>query len=77
MNWHDHPTPNAIDKVFVSQTETREVHHFVDHYLATHNYTVDESNRRIVRDALKQFPGRAPVKRDDLTTFLDSRFLHK
>ncbi len=77
MSWNDNPTPNAIDKVFVSQTESWEVNHFVDHYLKTNNYTVNENNRRAVRDAIKEFPGRAPVKRADLSTFLDSKFAHK
>ena len=49
------------------------MHHFVKHYLKTTNYTVDENNRRTVRDAIKDFPGRGPVERADLTTFLDSK----
>lgn len=77
MSWNDNPKPNAIDKVFVSQTESWEVHHFVDHYLKTNNYTVDENNRRVVRDTIKEFPGRPPVKRTDLTTFLDSKLSRK
>jgi hypothetical protein len=77
MHWNDNPKPNAIDRVFVSQTESWEVNHFVDHYLRSNNYSVDENNRQIVRDAMKHFPGRAPVKRTDLTAFLDSRFARK
>lgn len=77
MSWQDNPTPNAIDKVFVSQTESWEVHYFVDHYLTSNNYTVDQNNRQIVRDAIKEFPGRAPVKRTDLTAFLDAKFTRK
>lgn len=77
MSWNDNPKPNAIDQVFVSQTESWEVHYFVDHYLRTNNYTVDERNRHIIRDAIQEFPGRAPVKRGDLTTFLDAKFARK
>jgi hypothetical protein len=77
MNWNDNPKPNAIDRVFVSQTESWEVQHFVDHYLSTNNYTMDENNRRIVRDTIKEFPGRPPVKRADLTAFLDTKFARK
>jgi len=77
MSWNDNPKPNAIDKVFVSQSESWEVNHFVDHYLKTNNYNVDENNRRAVRDAMKEFPGRAPVKRADLTTFLDTKFARR
>ena len=77
MSWNDNPKPNAIDKVFVSQTESWEMKYFVDHYLKTNNYTVDENNRGIVRDAINEFQGHPPVKRADLTTFLDAKFTRK
>lgn len=74
MSWDNLTERGPIDRVFVSQTETWEVHYFVDHYLQTNNYDVTDSNRKIVRDAMHAYPGRAPVKRDELTTWLNQRF---
>ncbi len=77
MTWQTHDNPNVrgpVDRVFVSQTEYWEVHYFVDHYLSTHNYTLSDANRQIVHDTMKQYPGRAPIKREDLTNFLNQQF---
>jgi hypothetical protein len=51
MNWNDNPKPNAIDKVFVSQTEPWEIGYFVDHYLKTNGYDLTAGNREAVKQA--------------------------
>jgi hypothetical protein len=76
MSWQDKDKkqPNVINRIFVSETEYCEVDYYVDHYLVTRNYAVSEKHRNIVIAKLKEYPGKAPVKRDDLNTFLDSHF---
>lgn len=77
MNWHDQDNKKQrgnIDRVFVSPTEYYEIHHYIDHYLETNNYKVDDENRQIVRNAINSYSGSIPVKRDDLTVFLNNKF---
>lgn len=76
-DWSKHDNKKyigKIDRIFVSMTEDYEVEYFIDHYLQTHKYTVNNENRNIIAAALEGFPGRAPFKRDDLTQFLDAKF---
>lgn len=77
MSWSNQDNPNyrgTIDRIFVSETEYWELHYFVDHYLKTNSFDVTDSNRSIVREAIKTYPGRAPIKRTDLTVFLNGKF---
>lgn len=74
MNWNAQDNKHyrgPIDRVFVSQTEVYEVSWFIDHYLKTRNYGITEENRKKVGNKMAQYPGRAPVKRDDLAAYLD------
>ncbi|WP_049411979.1 hypothetical protein [Stenotrophomonas maltophilia] len=76
-DWSKHDNKKyigKIDRIFVSMTEDYEVEYFIDHFLETHRYPVNNENRDIVAAALEDFPGRAPFKREDLTKFLVAKF---
>lgn len=75
MNWNTADNKHyrgPIDRVFVSDTESYEVHYYIDHYLQVHNFRVDEPNRKTVADILMRYTGRAPHKRTDLNAFLNA-----
>lgn len=77
MTWQNQDNKNQrglIDQIFVSPSEDYELRHFVDHYLQSNNFEVSGKNRQIVRDAIAEFPGAAPVRRNALTTFLNNKF---
>ncbi|GAB3830581.1 hypothetical protein [Hymenobacter jeollabukensis] len=59
-----------IDRVFVSLTEYYEVDYFINHFLTTNKYEVSHSNRNIIARHLDAYPGKAPVKRDDLDAWV-------
>jgi len=63
-----------MDRINVSRTEDWEVNYFIDHYLKTRSYGLTDENRRIVGQAMEAYQGRVPVKRDDLSAFLDGKF---
>lgn len=80
MSWQDTDNKKVrgkIDRVFVSPTEHYELKHFVDHYLETNGYKVDDNNRAIVCNAVDKYPGEAPIQRDALTKFLNQQFAKK
>lgn len=77
VSWQDQDNRQnrgPSDRIYVSPTESWELHHYVDHYLGSRSYDKSDKNRQIVRDAIAKFPGRSPIKRDELTSFLDQRF---
>jgi len=73
-NWSDHDNKKYIgklDRIYVAMSEYYEVEYFIDHYLDTRNYAVNNANRDKVTSALEKYPGRTPFKRDDLNKYLD------
>ena len=77
MNWQTQDNKHQrgkIDRVFVSQTAYYERHHFIDHYLKSNSFEISEKNRGIVADAMDTYPGKAPILRDALTTYLNEKF---
>jgi len=62
-----------LDRIYVSTTEEWEIGYFVDHYLKSHKSSTTESNRDFVMEKIAAYPGRKPIKRTDLTAFLDER----
>lgn len=80
MNWSNQDNKNQrgkIDRIYVSPTESYEINHFVTHYLKTSGFNETESNAKIIRNAIHEYPGTPPVKRDDLIAFLNKRFSKK
>lgn len=76
-DWSDHDNKRYIgklDRQSVSRTEGYEVEYFIDHYLETRGFPYTNANRDIVRKALEDYPGHAPIQRGDLAKFLDNKF---
>lgn len=77
-DWSSHDNKKYIgklDRIYVSTTETYEVEYYIDHYLQTHGFTVNNHNhnRDVVAAYLEKYPGRAPFKRVDLDAHLEQR----
>ena len=62
--------PGPADRIWVNATQSWEVKFFVDHYLQSRNYAVNENNRQIVMRDLHVYPER-PINRADLERYLD------
>lgn len=62
-----------IDRIFVSLTEWWEVDYYVAHYLQRHNSPVTPQNRAVIHGVMDRFPGRRPIQRTDMDTWLDSQ----
>lgn len=80
MNWSNQDNKKQtgkIDRIYVSPTESYELEHFVTHYLQSERFNVTEKNAKVIRNAIDEYPGAPPVKRDDLTAFLNERFKKK
>jgi hypothetical protein len=74
MNWNASVSKHyrgPIDRVFISLREVYEVDYFIDQYLRTRGYTLNDDNRRMVGEKLEKFLGRVPYLWDDLNVFLD------
>ena len=75
MNWNTQDNKHyrgTIDRIYVSDTESYEVDYFIDEYLKTRNYTVNDQNRRTIGQWLETYQGRAPHRRNVLNQFLDT-----
>lgn len=74
MNWSREDNRHyrgPLDRIFVSQTESWEIDYFIKHYLEKHNCPTTAENMRAIGQHMENYPGRAPVKRDDMTAWLD------
>jgi hypothetical protein len=77
-DWSDHDNKRytgKLDRQSVSRTEGYEVEYFIDHYLETHGFAINNSNRDVATRALEDYPGRAPIQRGALTKFLETRIV--
>jgi len=66
MSWNQQDNKQyrgPIDRAFVSLTEPYEVDYFIDAYLATHHYLVNDKNRGIVRGLVAGIPCKAQATR--------------
>jgi hypothetical protein len=80
MNWNTQDNKRyrgKIDRIYVSRTETYEVDYFVDDYLRTRSYAVNDESRRAMHGWLDAYPGRAPILRTDLEKWLDANVTPK
>lgn len=60
-----------IDRVFVSLHEVHHVDFFIDEYLRTRRFPLNDDNRRMVGEKLEMFLGRVPYLWGDLVAFID------
>lgn len=77
MSWQekdDKKERGKIDRIYVSPTENYELHYFVDHYLKTNNFEVNDKNRQIICDEIENYPGNAPIQRYLITAYLNKKF---
>lgn len=63
-----------LDRQWVSRTEAYELRDFVDAYLASRNYAVNDKNRDIVKRDVLAYPGHGPIARVDLVAYLDRKY---
>lgn len=74
MNWNTSPSKHyhgPIDRVYVTLREVHDVDEYIDQYLRTRGYTINDDNRRMVGEKLEKFLGRVPYLQHDLNAFLD------
>ncbi len=79
-DWSGHDNKKyigKIDRIYVSMTEDYEVEYFIDQYLKTKGFAVNNGNRDVIAGEMEKYPGRAPIKRDELVAFLDGRVKKK
>lgn len=71
---HRSITRRVIRAGWVSMTETREVKYFIDHRLNTRKRAVNDDTRNQIAHKLKDLPGKAPHKRDEVNAWLDGKY---
>ena len=74
MSWSNTDNPNIrgpADSTYVSLTEQWERDRFIDSYLKSRNYSVNDESRRIVANDLKACTLPAPILRTTLEVWLD------
>lgn len=80
MNWNSNDNKGyrgPIDRAFVSLTEPYERSYFVDEWLKSRKYKVDDNGRAVVNRVIDNYTGRAPIKRADLEKYLDANISPK
>ncbi|MEB6537208.1 hypothetical protein MXM51_22115 [Pantoea stewartii] len=60
-----------LDRIYVSKEEEWEIGYFVDKYLEDHNSPLNEYNRTAIMSHIATYPGKAPIKREELKEYLD------
>ncbi|MCK6507158.1 hypothetical protein L6R53_27945 [Myxococcota bacterium] len=74
MSWSDTDKKKVrgpVDRIWVSTTESWELAYFIDAYLRSRGYNVDDSNQQIVRASIARYTGTPPVSRTELEAYLD------
>jgi hypothetical protein len=61
-----------MEKIYVSWTEQWPVAQYIDHYLKSRRYAVNDLSRAAIRMLVAQYPGRPPLKKSDLDFYLDA-----
>lgn len=74
MNWNvsasDH-YHGPIERVYVSLREVYAIDEYIDRYLRSRGYALNDDNRRMVGQKLETFEGRVPFLQQDLDVYLD------
>lgn len=74
MNWNASVSKHyrgPIERVYVSLREAYDVDEYIERYLRTRGYALNDDNRRMVGGKLEKFLGRVPYLQQDLNAFLD------
>jgi hypothetical protein len=58
--------------IYVSWTEQWDISRYIDNYLHSRRYVVDESSRLAVRSLISKYPGKAPLRKGDVDYYLDA-----
>ncbi len=61
-----------MDKIYVSWTEQWRTTQYVDHYLTSRKYVVNDKSRAAIRMLIAQYPSKGPLKKSDLDFYLDA-----
>ena len=59
-----------VDRVFISLTESCDLHDYIDHYLRERGFVVNEATRRAIAQVLQRYRGPAPFLQVELDRFL-------
>jgi hypothetical protein len=74
-DWSSHDNKGyrgKIDRVNVALSENWETKYFIDHYLETRGYKINNQNRDRIVGWLEKYSGKAPFKRVALNSYLDA-----
>lgn|GEM_PF-6939039 len=63
-----------LDRQWVSRTEDYELRDFIDAYLASRDYALNDESRAIVRADVLAYPAHGPIARVDLVAHLDRKY---
>ena len=80
MNWNAQDNKKyrgKIDRIYVSMTESYEVDYYVGHYLKTRGYGDNDENRNVIHQQMDAYTGYAPIMREKMDSWLDSRVSKK
>ena len=61
-----------MEKIYVSWTEQWKVAQYIDHYLKSRKYVVNDQSRAAIRMLIAQYPSKGPLKKSDLDFYLDA-----
>jgi hypothetical protein len=61
-----------MEKIYVSWTEQWKVAQYIDHYLTSRKYVVNDQSRAAIRMLIAQYPSKGPLKKSDLDFYLDA-----
>jgi hypothetical protein len=61
-----------MEKIYVSWTEQWRTTQYIDHYLKSRKYIVNDQARAAVRMLIAQYPSKPPLKKTDLDFYLDA-----
>lgn len=76
MSWDDVDNKNyrgPKDDRLVSMSERYEVKYFIDDYLKSRNYTINDVGRDVIYGQMVKYPGPTPIVRVDLEKWLDTK----
>jgi hypothetical protein len=62
-----------LDSQWVALTQAHEVRTFIDNWIKTWEYADTPAIRDSLATIIKAYPGRKPVSRTDLETYLDAK----
>ncbi|EJM27509.1 hypothetical protein [Pseudomonas sp. GM25] len=69
--------PDSLSTIYISRKETCDIHWFVNQYIESRDLRARPHARDEVFDALRDYPGMAPVRLYELNAWLDRNFRPK